>query len=349
MAELPENNFLLEWAREIGKDHPFLDFHVHPFDVLSADIEYQANGSLDGVFSRGSACYHAPELDFRGGVTLLQPVENTERALLLAARFAYAHTGAKVVSDQLDLVGISGALLLPVARVPGSAEKLLPAINRMFGGDDRFLPGCPFPVGVGCDDLRPFFRQARARWGVRAVKLHCNLAGLDLASRSGRDLMEATLEAAGALNLTIVLHGGRTPGLEPLERREYGRLSNLAQVNWGISSAPVVIAHAGCYALADDEIPATLRILDSLFDRYPNLMADTSNLGFSVLQKLLTSVDCGRLVFGSDALYIPIWRAWLRFLEALQLFSPCPDRDLLRIASVNPWQCLSQTAQVVSL
>jgi hypothetical protein len=348
MPEILDRSFLLAWAREIGKEHPFLDFHVHPFDVLTGNIAYQTSNPSEGLYAKGSACYHVPAFDnkeeYSGGFNILQQASSSERALLLTSRLAYTHTGPKVFADHLDLVGISGALLLPVVREPGAAGNMLEAMGRMFSTDSRFLLGCPFPVETPCNELLNFFRWARDIWGVRVIKIHSNLINVDPFGRTGQDIMEATLVAAGSLNLSIVLHGGRTPGLEPIEKREYGTLSHLERVNWGLSSAPVIFAHAGCYGLADEELPSALKVLDGLLEKYPNIMADTSNLGLSTLQKLLTSVDCSRLVFGSDALYIPVWKAWLRFLQTLQLVSASPDDDLIRIASLNPAGCLSLSA-----
>jgi len=138
-----------------------------------------------------------------------------------------------------------------------------------------------------------------------------------------------------------VMHGGRSPGLEPIECREYGIISRLSTVDWSISTAPVILAHAGCYGLTHAESIDALPILNNLFKKHSNLMADTSNLEPSILQLILEKISPTRLVFGSDALYVPIWKAWLNFLESLQLVSAHPDDDLIRIASINSARCLS--------
>jgi predicted TIM-barrel fold metal-dependent hydrolase len=80
--------------------------------------------------------------------------------------------------------------------------------------------------------------------------------------------------------------------------------------------------------------------LDALFEKYPNLMADTSNLRPASLRLVLKKVCRSRLLFGSDALYVPTWEAWLRFLQALQEVSACPEEDLVRVAALNPASCL---------
>lgn len=342
-------NFLLEWAREAGREHPFFDFHIHPFDVLTGDTTYQVNSQPPGLFSKPGCSYHPPAFAPTTGEAATPPrmqnVAAAERALLLASRLAYTHTGSRVVSDHLELAGLSGALLLPVVRCPGAAETTLAMMQEMFSNDVRYFYGCPFPIGVPPEGLHEYFRVAKDNWPIRAIKVHSNLINLDPASPIGLASMEATLEAAGCLGLPVIVHGGRTPGLTPAEKMEYGTLEHLSQVNWGLSDAPVVIAHAGCYGLPDDELPVALSILNDLLEKFPNVMADVSNLGLVALQTVLRSVDRSRLIFGSDALYVPVWKAWLRFLEALYLVSPNPKKDLVKIASTNPLQCLSISEQ----
>jgi predicted TIM-barrel fold metal-dependent hydrolase len=186
-----------------------------------------------------------------------------------------------------------------------------------------------------------FIYAARKAYGVLAVKIHPNLAGLDPLASRGRESIEAALAAAGNLGLPVIVHAGRTPGIEPMESGDYAALSRLAEINWGVSSAPVIIAHAGCYGLEEGAAKAQAPILERLFRRHSNLLADTSALPLQALCHILSMLDRNRLVFGSDALYQPIWKAWLVFLGALRQISSSPDDDLVRIASVNPARCLA--------
>lgn len=334
---------LYAWARDLGKTHAFMDFHVHPYEVLNGDIGYKPDPQTEGLFSKGLFKYHSPvlesEMDILPSTSHL--VSDNQRALLMAGRLTYSHTGSKVFADQLDLVGLSGALLLPVSRAAGQAEEMLEASRKMFQMGDRLFPGCPFPIGVQPEELATFFRSARKKYGIRAIKFHPNLAGIDPLTQKGEDLLNASLTVAGVLNLPLVVHSGRTPGLEPAELREYGTISHLAMVNWNISTAPVILAHAGCYGLTDEESVEALSILNKLLEKHSNLMADTSNLEPSILQLVLEKISPDRLIFGSDALYIPIWKAWVRFLQTLQHVSMHSDDDLIRIASLNPAACLS--------
>jgi predicted TIM-barrel fold metal-dependent hydrolase len=166
------------------------------------------------------------------------------------------------------------------------------------------------------------------------------LTGIDPLTGFGTDLIEAMLATAGSLEIPVVTHGGRTLALEPVAYREYGTLTHLVNVNWSVSSSPVIIAHCGLCCLSEEEAITTLDVLNRLFERYPNLMADISNLEPQILRLVMENVDHNRLIFGSDALYIPIWKSWVRFLHSLRLISQNPDDDLIRIASLNPIHCL---------
>ena len=338
MSKLNDPHILLEWARDLGKTHPFLDLHVHPYEVLTGDISFSPDPHIEGLFNKGPFKYHPPVLN---NLNPSQSVPDNQHAILLAARLTYNHTGPKVIRDQIDLVGLSGALLLPVARTAGQAEKMLEVSQKMFAKEDRLFPGCAFPIGIPPEKIAAFFRSACQKNGIRAIKFHHNLTGIDSLTKKGEELINATLMVASELNLPIVLHGGRSLGIEPVESREYGTVSRLAMVNWSISTAPVILAHAGCYGLTSTEAGKALVILNNLLEKHPNLMADTSNLELPILRLVLENISPNRLVFGSDALYVPIWKAWLNFLQTLQSVSTRPDDDLIRIASLNPARCLS--------
>ncbi len=342
MPNLLEPHQLLAWVRELGKSYSFLDMHVHPFDVLSGDIVYRRNKKVEGVFSRGEAMYHPPVMEEvkENTESRQAPAPDSARAFQLAARFKYLHTGSKVFADQLEMTGLSGALLLPVARVPNRSEEMLEAYAEMFAGETRLHGGCAFPVEVPAQKLTAFFRSARADYGIRAIKIHPNLMGVDPLTQKGHDLIETSLVAAGELGVPVVVHGGGIAALKPQDAAEFGMLTRLETINWSLSSTPVIIAHAGCFDLKGEEVGVALSRLNQLLDKHPNLMADTSSLDPDSLRLLLRKVSHDRLIFGSDALYVSMLTAWLGFLRALCQVSPTPDDDLVRIASVNPASCL---------
>lgn len=342
MPDLLEPRQLLDWARDLGRSCSFLDMHVHPFDVLSGDIVFQRNKKVEGVFSRGNAVYCPPVMEDATEFTKARSASapNSARAFQLAARFKYLHTGSKVFADQLEIAGLSGALLLPVARVSNRAAEMLEASAEMFAGESRLIHGCAFPVGVPAQEISAFLHLARGRYGINAVKIHPNLCGFDPLDRRGHELIEATLEAAGRLGLPVIVHGGRIAALKPDEAAEYGLLARLETINWSLSSAPVIIAHAGCFDVTGEDVDTSLSRLNRLFETHPNLMADTSSVDSATLRLVLQKVGHDRLVFGSDALYVSMLTAWLGFLRALRDVSPAPDNDLVRIASVNAANCL---------
>jgi len=343
MLEHIEPKYLLEWAREISKTHPFMDFHVHPFDVFSGDIDYQADLNIKGLFFKGNSVYKPPSFEsneeslnsrFQSGL-------NNSRALLLASRMIYSHTGPKVFADQLDIAGIERALLLPVVRVPGTAINMVKASEKMFQQENRFHLAYPFPVGISANELTSYYSIGKKSKKFCAIKIHPNLVGLDPNTNTGKELIEATLISAGKLKLPVVVHGGYTSGLSSPDSKIYSTLERLANINWNISSSPVIIAHAGCYGLTEAEMSSAIPILNCLMDKIPHLLADTSALNLPALQLLFDKVDRNRLIFGSDALYFKIWKSWVVFLQALRLVSPYPDDDLIRIASINPAHCLA--------
>ncbi|MGE5223186.1 MAG: amidohydrolase family protein [Omnitrophica WOR_2 bacterium] len=340
MPEFSDPRVLVDWARDLGASYPFIDFHAHPYDVYSADTAYQENSQVEGLFSKGAFAYHPPEIESDAGHPR-QPLSKSAGAIRLASRLTYTHTGPKVFSDQLEQAGISGALLLPVARRPGTAWNLLDATSEMFSMDSRLFLGCPFPVGLKPEELYDFYFSALQAKGIRVIKIHPNLAGIDPLTTSGIELIEATLVAANSLGLPVIVHTGFTPGLDPAGGGDYAALANLASLNWSLTSAPVILAHAGCYGLNETESDGVISLLETLLEKNLHLLADTSALQPAVLQLLLSSMDSSRLIFGSDTLYFPIWKAWIAFLRALRFSSARPDDDLVKIASLNPARCLS--------
>jgi hypothetical protein len=335
--------YLLSWAGEISKTHPFIDFHVHPFDVYSGDSNYQADPEEEGIFRKGKSAYQPPEIDFNEQYPnqLFEKVTNNPRMLQLASRLLYTHTGPKVFTDQLDLAGIKKALLLPVSRNPGSAMTMVDACVELFQHDERFHLACPFPVGVPVNALQNFYVVGKKEKNLRAIKIHPNLCDLNPLTDKGKEQIEITLIAAGELKLPIIIHGGVSTGLLSRESTQNGVLSRLTNIDWNLTSSPVIIAHAGCFGLSESETKSTIPILNGLMDKYPHLLVDTSALNLNALLLVLTKVDLTRMIFGSDALYFKIWRSWVTFLQALHTVSATPDDDLIRIASHNPTHCLS--------
>jgi len=196
------------------------------------------------------------------------------------------------------------------------------------------------PVDLSPEKYDEFIQDAINKWDVQCIKIHPNLSGIDPLSKEGQSVLYSVLEIAGRRKLPIVVHGGRTPGISPPEYQEFGTLSRLAKIDWSVSSAPVIIAHAGCYGLEENELESAIFTIESMFGKHSNLMVDTSALATDVLRQLMTRLDRKRFIFGSDALYFSVWSGWLSLLQVLKSISSPPEEELIQIASVNPKNCL---------
>lgn len=350
MHKSNDSDYLFSWAKEISQDHTFWDFHAHPFCVISGNTNYQVKQEIAGLYSTNDSEYHSPQYKHEAETSKKRINFNatnlSESALLLSSRLIYTFSGPKVFTDYIDFIGISNIMLLPLARTDGKAVEMLESMASMFSADSRFALGCPLPVELPLQEQKHFFREAKKRWNIQSIKVHPNLSGIDPISREGKLLIYSTLENAAELKVPIVIHGGRTPGITPTEKREYGTLDRLSEISWSITSTPVVIAHCGCYGLEWEELDSHIRTLEEMLNQHPNLLVDTSGLDLKTLYYLMTKVDRKRFVFGSDALYFSVWTGWVTLLRVLTSLSSEPEDDLIQIASTNPQYCLSSQANI---
>jgi predicted TIM-barrel fold metal-dependent hydrolase len=120
---------------------------------------------------------------------------------------------------------------------------------------------------------------------------------------------------------------------------EHAMIEHFEGVDWGITRQPVIIAHAGAYdcPLQDFE-PNILPSLRRLLSRYPHVMADISGLGFDYIHAVFKHVDGDRLLFGSDALYAPVWKQVVVVMHAFSILGQDAQRGLARIAGTNAAQ-----------
>ncbi len=319
-----------------------MDVHVHPFEVLGSGICYAENLESPGIWSSGSLCYLPPAS--RGFDPELQtatqeiPGELQHRMQTFFLRRLYMHTGPRCFKDQLSLGGISRALLLPVARPGEPIAAEMDFLFALFAAEPRFLLGYCVPGDVPDEGVESDLQRAVSRWDVRALKVHPNLSRIDPRTSAGRERIETLLAAAGRCGLPLVLHGGPSPGLADAAAQDYGRIQHLEEIDFGLSSSPVVIAHAGAYGLSaaevDDEI---LPRLQRLFDRWEHLSLDLSALSLSVQVRILRTIEPERVLFGSDALYDLPWKSLVRlFLALRQVCAGRQEELLVRIAGTNP-------------
>jgi hypothetical protein len=77
------------------------------------------------------------------------------------------------------------------------------------------------------------------------------------------------------------------------------------------------------------------RRLDRLLARHDNLLTDTSGVDHAVLGTLLRRIEHQRIVFGSDALYHPMWKSVVQLACALEGLGCDVEESFIAIASTN--------------
>ena len=88
---------LLEWAKDLGGTCPFLDFHTHPSMSSPTKPIINRAGEVAGLFQTNTSAPYRPPSCKAATVLPGSPAGQDGavqgRALLLASRFTYAHTG----------------------------------------------------------------------------------------------------------------------------------------------------------------------------------------------------------------------------------------------------------------
>jgi predicted TIM-barrel fold metal-dependent hydrolase len=207
---------------------------------------------------------------------------------------------------------------------------------ELSGGDRRLPLGYSVPNTVPKDAVPDDLRAAALRYGPRAVKLHPNISGIDLQTIEGVDRVESILAACSAARMPLIVHGGRSPILDDEHARNFASLENLERVDWSRSREGVVIAHFGVFGCAGEEVSTIgLPTLKRILKRHDNVFVDTSGVTFDVLLEMLRGIDHGRIVFGSDALYFPMWKSLATLIHALSEIAVPVEESLARIAGHN--------------
>lgn len=328
-----------ERIAEAREGCPFVDAHVHPFDVLVGGQRYHPE--TDGVYGAFDATYRPPRLekvleDPAGSGTAGSPSSDiAARFFLLSVRRLYAHTGPAVLADHLDLAGIERCLLLPVAgtRDDGHFRRMI----SLFGDDPRFVLGYCAPDEVATDRIVGAVGRAVADHGVRVLKIHPGVQGIDVRTRGGMERVEGVLDASRIHGLGVVVHGGLSPYTPHHEAVTFGSLAHLARVDWSITPQPVVIAHAGAFGVPGSDVASdVLPDLERLLGAHGHLDVDVAGLGLDAMRALLSRVPVKRVLFGSDALYYSPFETLVRLVHALEQNGLDVYEGLRRIAGVNP-------------
>ncbi|MBE0575207.1 MAG: amidohydrolase family protein [Desulfuromonadales bacterium] len=339
----------LSRIRQIKSVHTLVDMHVHPFEVVFNDLSYQKNSSMEGVYSSREASYSPPGIaeersadDLPASCRRLISETVRHRCLRIAMQQLYKHTGTKVLTDHMDLSGIDQVLLLPVSRPGSSPDTQLEMMARMFGGDPRFLFGYSVPNAVNYDDLSAVIATAVERYGIKAIKIHPAITGIDPKTPSGRARIEKILVACHENGLSVIIHGGRSPDVVTPVSADFGELARLELVDWSLTDTAVVIAHAGVYGYEQVQIEPVVKTLRRILERHDNVMIDLSAVQHATLCRLLKEISADRIVFGSDSLYFPQWRCLAALYHALEETCAGAEESFLKIASTNPQRIIME-------
>ncbi len=333
----------IDLVKEIKGSNAFYDVHVHPFEVMFNPLTYNSSPLKKGVFSTGSTMYTPPDycsLNLRNSENMLDKEFDPNlksKVMLLQSRQIYAHTGPGVLTAEMDLCAIDKSFLLPVVRENETGNGQLQMIQKLFGSDERFFLGYCLPNDIPNSKIADNVNRIVKKYGIKVLKIHPAVTGLDLSSQAGSERVEAILNAADNAKLKVIIHGGKSPECPNSEAISYGTIEKLQHIDWSITSEAVVIAHSGCYGYSAKEVQElVLPVMEKLLNRYSHLTIDTSGIGLNTLSIIFRNIDLQRIVFGSDSLYEKQWAAMVKLWHALERSVEKPDEILLQIMSINP-------------
>lgn len=341
MLRVSEIQRYLELAQAVGRSFPLVDAHVHATEIVFRQIQYRKGTKAGEILSAVDRPFEPPRiaplrLTDATGVARRFDAKTRNRASRLLFTNAYEHIGRQVLLAHMDLGRVDRALLLPVAPRDGAVDEQMTALLAFRGRERRLLLGYSVPNAVPSPEVAADVERAVATYGARAVKLHPNLSGIDLDQASGMERVESIMAACGRARLPLIVHGGRSPILGDEAASHHAELRSLERVDWGRSAECVVIAHCGVFGYPKGESVADgLPILKRILARHENVLVDSSGLDFGVLVEVLKSLDDERIVFGSDALYFPMWQAVVTLLHALAAVGRPLEDSFARIASRN--------------
>jgi predicted TIM-barrel fold metal-dependent hydrolase len=339
----------LQQIRELGAASRITDMHVHATEVIRGRKQYVGDPA-DLLSEPGSPDYQIPRITplrlIVPDAASRMPAETRNRLSEGMFERSYRHTGNRVMHDQMDLCGVRHALMLPVATAASSIEEQMAILMAMQNASGRILIGYSVPAEVPTASVEAHLRKAVSRFPIVAVKLHPNLSAINLGTDPGKARVEAILESCGKLQLPVIVHGGCSPILGDSPQATFSTIDELSRIDWSVTGSDVIIAHFGVYGChGHGSQSASFATVNRLLDRYPNLYLDTSGVGPEVMLAALESTDLERLVFGSDALYIPMWQVLVSIVHALrELRVPNGDDMLERIAVQNAAKILDRQA-----
>jgi predicted TIM-barrel fold metal-dependent hydrolase len=324
------------------------DIHVHPYEILFDKFQYQPDPVAPSLFTIPGKSYIPPSLarlkfpevaDLDDGIR--SPRLQGVAALFLAK--IYGSVGAQVFVDQMGLSRIDKVLLLPVAAGNGERDfrSRMSWVNELYGNEEKFWVAGSVPPSVTATEIPAYAALLKRHYAVRAMKCHPVVSEIDLETPERKQWLETLLIACSELKLPLIIHGGRNNPYWRGSRGNFGSIDHLQDINFSLSQEPVILAHAGFHNCRSREIEQEgLPILKRMLDRHQNLYVDISGLGLEPLKTVLGSLDSGRILFGSDALYAPQWEAVTMTMHALKELGMRWEERFVEIASINPEQTI---------
>jgi hypothetical protein len=321
------------------------DAHVHPYEVLFDKLSYDRASNSPGLLSLLGRCYAAPAVsrfsftepagfDDEPGSQRLRDI-----SVMLLSK-VYGHVGEQVFFDQLNLSGMDQVLLLPIAPDspdPAPFDKRMLWVNECYADRDRFSIAGSIPAALRCEEISAYAANLRRQYGIKAIKCHPVVSGIDLGTSARKVWLETMLSACSESRLPVVIHGGRNNPYWRGSRGNFGALQYLKEIDFSLSREPVIIAHAGFHCCGVQEIEQEgVPILKKMLKTHSNLYVDISGLGLEPLKRVLQSVGCDRILFGSDALYSQQWEVVALTMHALAELGMKLEERFVQIASINP-------------
>lgn len=332
LLDVARINKYLDSLQDACNESPVIDIHVHATEVLKDKVRYK-NTQGELISARSSADYRALSMSSirlaDGATVASNGLKN--RISEMAFTRTYQHTGAKVLRDQMRLARVDKAALLPVAPASGTVEKQMEIISSCCSHDPGLLAGYSISSETALQEIEQELATAIQKYAVRIVKIHPNVSSIDVSSDAGRARTEAILRACDRHSLPVLVHGGCSPILGDVPASRYSTSERLSRIDWSETRFPVVIAHFGiygCAAYATPQAEASGAQFIELLESYPNLYTDTSGVAYTHIHSMLGQIAPSKVLFGSDAMYVPMYRQVALVMHALNQYGS--DATVLR-------------------
>jgi len=348
---IEECSRFLSLVREIKQDHALYDSHVHPYEVLFDNLTYREAENNSEVLTLEGQSYTPPlvtayRFSEAGDFDETPRAQRLREISCMLLKKIYGCVGQPVFEHQMELSGIDTSLLLPVAAETTSMEQFndrLLWVGRHYRDSSRFWTAGSVSGDVKTEDLQGVVAAQQSTHGIKAMKCHPVVTGIDLREFSRKKWVEGLLAACGGCGLPVVLHSGRNNPYWGGPRGDFAALENCQDINFSASRSPVVLAHAGFHRCRLTEMERDgIRILKGILDKHPNVYVDISGLTLQQLKVVVTLISEERILFGSDALYYPQWEAVALTLHALNQLNLPLEKYFLKFAHINPQRAIFQ-------